>query len=217
MWSTVSSSWQPPPIANVSAAAIHSFSVSGWLRPAVDLVHEAEVADREEQIGDLAAVEVREVQARRRRSAGRRSAGARRRRRAGRAISTCGIEQHQVDRRPPAGRSCVSSSALRWRGLRSSTVPTLPRRATRGGAEVDVPGRARARPGARARARRAQHHVDQVPAACPGWRARGRGAGPARSRARPCPSAGARARPPRPRATADRAPRTPDPRRAPAV
>ena len=63
MWSTVSSSWQPPPIANVSAAAIHSFSTSGCAEAAEDLVHEAEVADREEQVGDLAAVEVREVQA----------------------------------------------------------------------------------------------------------------------------------------------------------
>ena len=63
MWSTVSSSWQPPPIAYVSAAAIHSFSPRGSLEPAEDLVHEPEVADREEQVGDLAAVEVREVQA----------------------------------------------------------------------------------------------------------------------------------------------------------
>ena len=35
----------------------------GSLQPAVDLVDEAEVADREEQVGDLAAVEVGEVQA----------------------------------------------------------------------------------------------------------------------------------------------------------
>ena len=35
----------------------------GLAQPAEDLVHEPEVADREEQVGDLAAVEVREVQA----------------------------------------------------------------------------------------------------------------------------------------------------------
>ena len=63
MWSTTSSSWQPPPIANVSAAAIHSFSTSGCAQPAEHLVDETEVSHGEEQVGDLAAVEMREVQA----------------------------------------------------------------------------------------------------------------------------------------------------------
>ena len=38
------------------------------------------------------------------------------------------------------GPVVVSSSALRWRGLRSSTVPTLPLARDRGRAEVDLAG-----------------------------------------------------------------------------
>ena len=70
-WSTTCSSWQAPPIAYVSAAAIHSFSVVsssapgpvlGRREPAVELVDEADVADEEEEERDQAAIEVREVQ-----------------------------------------------------------------------------------------------------------------------------------------------------------
>ena len=124
MWSTVSSSWQPPPIAYVSAAAIHSFSTARLAQPAEDLVHEPEVADREEQVGDLAAVEVREVQAGAEDRAGRRSARARRRRRAARR-SRSPSSSRTRSIAASNGAVVVSSSALRWRGLRSSTMPTL--------------------------------------------------------------------------------------------
>ena len=165
----------------------------GSAEPAVDLVHEAEVADREEQVGDLAAVEVGEVQARRRRCAGRRSAGARRRRRAARRSRSAGRAGRG---RSPAsnGPVVVSSSALRWRGLRSSTMPTLPRALDRRRAEVDAAGRARTRRGGRARAASGAASRRSGGGRCPGWRARGRAARPARSRSPPCPSAGARAR-----------------------
>ena len=92
------------------------------------------------------------------------------------------------------GPVVVSSSALRWRGLRSSTVPTLPVARDRRGAEVDAGRCARTRPGGRARAASGAASRRSGGGRCPRWRARGRGACPARSRSPPCPSAGARAR-----------------------
>ena len=65
--------WQPPPIAKVSTAEIHSFSMEspdtssgvhlGPRQSAEHLVHEAEVAHQEPQERDLAVVEMREVDA----------------------------------------------------------------------------------------------------------------------------------------------------------
>ena len=106
-------------------------------QPAVDLVHEPEVADREEQVGDLAAVEVREVQARRRRCAARRSAGARRRRRAARAISTCGSSSSRsIAGLQRAGRRVVLGvEVARVAQLDGADVAA---RADRRGAEVDA-------------------------------------------------------------------------------
>ena len=130
---------------------------------AVDLVHEAEVADREEQVGDLAAVEVGEVQP----GAEDAPPGV------ARVLDDAAAQHRDLDlrversaRSMPAsnGPVVVSSSALRWRGLRSSTVPTLPVARDRRGAEVDVAGALELVLVVERELRRAQHHVDQVAA-----------------------------------------------------
>ena len=106
-----------------------------------DLVDEPEVADREEQVGDLAAVEVGEVQA----GAEDPAAGVARvldDAAAQHADLDLVVEQQRGRSPPPAARCVVSSSALRWRGLRSSTMPTVPRALDVRLAEVDRARRA---------------------------------------------------------------------------
>ena len=198
LWSTVSSSWQPPPIANVSAAAIHSFSiVSSGARSRVGeaaqhLVHQPEVAHREEQVGDLAAVEVREVQP----GAEDPPAGV------ARVLDDAAaqhrdldllVEQREVDRGlQRAGRGVVL-------GVEVARVAQLDRADLavaddRRGAEIDVAGALQLLDGARARARSGAASRRSGGGRPRGRRGRGRAACPGRSRARPCPSAGARAR-----------------------
>ena len=162
MWSTTSSSWQPPPIANVSAAAIQSFSVSRPAEAAVDLVDEAEIPDREEQVGDLAAVEVGEVQA------GAEDAPIRVARVVDRSAPQdrdldLRVEEDEVDRGfQRAGRRVVL-------GVEVARVSELDRADVAasgdgGGAEVGVPGALVVGLVIERSLRRAQHHVDQVPA-----------------------------------------------------
>ena len=62
----------------------------------------------------------------------------------------------------------VSSSALRWRGLRSSRTPARRSAPTRGGAEVDLAGAREVVEPVERELRRAQHHVDQVAAGARG-------------------------------------------------
>ena len=195
MWSTVSSIWQPPPIAKrLGRGDPELLDAPGSLEPAVDLVDEAEVADQEEQVGDLAVVEVREVQPGAEDRAARRSAGARRRRRAAR-------------RSRPGGRAAADRSALSQRadrrvvlGVEVARVAQLDDADVARPATAAVPRsdlrRSRGTSSGRSSASCVGRSITSIRwrAGVRRWRARGRGAGPARSRGPPCSPAGARAR-----------------------
>ena len=153
---------------------------------AVDLVHEPEVADREEQVGDLAAVEVGEVQAR----AEDPPAGVAR-------MLDDAAAQHrdlhlrvadqQVDAglQRPGGRVVLGVEVARVAQLDGADVAVAGTRARCRGRPRRSPrtrrrGRARAWSGAASRRSGGGRR--------PRWRARGRAAGPARSRSPPGPS-----------------------------
>ena len=171
-WSITCSSWHAPPIAYLSTAAIHSFSMVPGLagrgrQAAVELVDVAEVADQVEQEVDPALVEVREVDARaedapagvagvvdhaaahhaRPRSRGRAAPGRRPLGRTERG-SVLGVEVARVDqlddaRAAGAGDGARPGRRRRWReAARGARAPRASARAS---------SSTRWRPGARAR------------------------------------------------------------------
>ena len=167
-----SSAWQWPPIANVSIAAIQSFSTPaavhvvghavGRRDAAHELVHVAEVADQEPQEGDLAEIEMGEI-----------DAGAEN------APAAIFLVVHRVaahDR--DLGRSVegatstaisvwarvVSSSALRKRGLIMSRWTALPRRVRRAAPRSSAPRAANSATKRGAFRPRQQHGVTEMPA-----------------------------------------------------
>ena len=135
-WSTVCRSWHAPPIANVSTAAIHSFSVvssgpsgrcSSGAQPAEELVHVAEVAGDEEHEVDPPVVEVGQVHARAEDPPARRSADARRPRRGSRR-GRC-RDRAAPGRRPP--RWSGASASPRRSGTRSLRISRYATRSRR--------------------------------------------------------------------------------------
>ena len=174
-WSITCSSWQAPPIANLSTAAIHSFSIGpvrAWPTAAVELVDIAEVADQVEEEVDLAVVEVGEVDARAEYALAGVAGVVDRRRRASRPTSIAGSSR--IRSTAPLGRA-ERGAVL---GVEVAGVAQLedPRPAAAGDAdraEVDDAGRAEAAPAARApRASAASIASTQVPARPAARRAR---------------------------------------------
>ena len=162
-WSITWSSWQAPPIANCSTAAIHSFSVAGCRsgrETAVDLVDVAEVAHQVEEEVDPPVIEVREVDAR----AERALAGVARvvdHAAAEHPDLDLGIEQDQVDGGLGLGeRGAVLG--VRWRGLHSSSTPARPRRVTRAWPRSTVPFARSSSEVLERELGRVQHRLDQV-------------------------------------------------------
>ena len=139
-------------------------SARGRDQAAVELVDVAEVAHQIEEEVDPALVEMGEVDARARRSARPRSGDDRRPRRGTRRPRISGSSRIRSTA-DSVGPSVSPSSALRWRGLRSSSTAGPPLAGDARRAEVDEPGPARNC--RRARARRASARASTRPGGGP--------------------------------------------------